>query len=52
MIILSRIARSGLSHLSALTRFVQPVNLIAKEVSEMPTLKLKSEKYLLENWWS
>lgn len=52
MLIIGRIARQFSSRLSALNKYVQPVTLPLQNASQMPTLQLKSEKYLLENWWS
>ena len=37
---------------TTLAHYLQPVNLGAKEVSRLPILKLKPEKYLIKNWWS
>lgn len=53
MIIIGRIAQQCFSRVStALSRFVQPVNLPLRETQTFPTLELKSEKHLLNNWWS
>ena len=54
MLVISRVvkARAGFSHLSVLARYLQPVSLPLSQAPQMPTLQLKSEQYLLHNWWS
>ena len=47
MITIGRILKAGLSQLSKLNRFIEPINLSVNEAPEMPKLKLKSEKHLL-----
>jgi hypothetical protein len=52
MIIISKLFKSSFSQTNALARFLQPIQLHLQEAIQIPTLQLKSEKYLLENWWS
>lgn len=52
MIVIGKITRQTFSRLQALNRYIQPVNLPLLDAQEIPTLRLKSEKYLLQNWWS
>lgn len=40
------------SQVHTLTRYLQPINLALKDAQQIPTLQLKSEQYLLKNWWS
>jgi hypothetical protein len=35
-----------------ISKYLQPVSLHQREVSTIPMLKLKPEKYLMKNWWS
>ncbi len=37
---------------TSIAKYLQPVSLNAREVGAIPLLKLKSEKYLMKNWWS
>lgn len=37
---------------TTIAKYLQPVSLNAREMSAIPVLKLKSEKYLMKNWWA
>ena len=37
---------------TSIAKYLQPVSLHPREISAMPILKLKSEKYLMKNWWA
>lgn len=37
---------------TSIAKYLQPVSLHSRETSTMPILKLKSEKYLMKNWWA
>jgi len=37
---------------NSIAKYLQPVSLHAREMSAIPVLKLKSEKYLMKNWWA
>jgi hypothetical protein len=37
---------------TSIAKYLQPVSLNARDVGAIPLLKLKSEKYLMKNWWS
>lgn len=52
MMIISRLLRPFSSQVSALSRYLQPVQLRLQQSSQLPVLRLKSEQYLLRNWWS
>lgn len=52
MIIISNIFKRAFSQVNALSRYLNPIQLKVKEATEIPTLHLKSEKYLIQHWWS
>lgn len=52
MLIIARSLRLSFSHLSTLNRYLEPVRITPTQSSEIPTLKLKSHRHLLKNWWS
>lgn len=52
MMIISRLFRPLFAQANALSRYLQPVQLRLHESSQLSVLRLKSEQYLVRNWWS
>ena len=52
MIIIGKLASRYFSQVNTLARYLQPFEFKVKQLTTIPTLKLKSEKQLLQNWWS
>ena len=40
----------GVNH--SLQKYLEPIQLHPQPSPTIPTLKLKSEQYLMQNWWS
>ena len=51
--LMNRLAgRFCLNSAHTLSRYLHPVSLALTPAPEMPTIKLRSEKEILANWWS